>query len=73
MMSAADHAPGHPESRYCVRCSTPTGDLQPFAERFERMVQWEQRRSGGDRASAEMATRAYMRTMPAWRDDPHLA
>ena len=68
MRSAADHAIGHPESVYCVHCSTPEGGLQAFEERFERMVQWEMRKGGSSRAEAETATRAYMQQMPAWRD-----
>ena len=72
MQTVADHAPGHPESAYCVHCSTPEGDLQPFEQRFEAMVGWEMRQSGQPRPSAETATRAYMRQMPAWRDHPAL-
>ena len=72
MQTAADHAPGHPDSAYCAYCSNPDGSLQAFEERFERMVQWEVRQNGTDRATAEAATRAYMRTMPAWRDQPAL-
>jgi hypothetical protein len=72
MATAADHAPGHPDSAWCARCSAPNGDLQAFEERFERMTQWEMRRNGQDRATAEAATRAYMRAMPAWRDHPSL-
>jgi len=72
MTSAADHAPGHPESAWCARCSAPDGSLQSFDERFERMLQWEMRRNGQDRGAAEAITRAYMRAMPAWRDHPQL-
>ena len=72
MQTAADHALGHPDSTYCAYCSDPDGNLQAFAERFERMVQWEMRQNGTDRATAEAATRAYMRTMPAWRAEPAL-
>ena len=70
METAADHAPGHPESAWCAYCSTAEGNLQAFEERFERMTQWEMRQKGVDRATAEEATRAYMRQMPAWRDNP---
>lgn len=68
---AEDHALGDPEAVDCTRCA-PDGALVPFEERFERMVQW-QLRSGGTRDEAEQQTRAYMRTMPAWRDHPALA
>jgi hypothetical protein len=32
------------------------------------MVQWQIRMKGQGRAEAEVATRAYLRQMPAWRD-----
>jgi hypothetical protein len=72
MQIAADHALGDPNSTWCAHCSTPDGKLQGFEERFERMVQWEMRRKGSDRAAAEAATRVYMRQMPAWRGHPAL-
>ena len=72
MATEADHALGHPESVYCRYCSTPEGDLQSFEERFARMTQWEMRQRGSDQATAEAATRAYMRQMPVWRDHPAL-
>ena len=71
MAGPDDHAPGHPDSAYCHHCSDAAGDLQGFEERFERMVQWQMRR-GQSRAEAEPATRAYMRTMPLWKDHPRL-
>jgi len=37
------------------------------------MVQWSLRRDGVDRGQAEERTRAYMRTMPLWKDHPALA
>jgi hypothetical protein len=73
MRTVADHAPNHPESTWCAHCSTPTGDLQAFEERLERMMQWEIRRNGLSREAAEAAARAYMRSMPAWRNHPSLA
>jgi hypothetical protein len=57
---------------YCEYCADESGALQPFDERFERMTQWAMRKDGLDRATAEAETRAYMRTMPAWRDHPKL-
>ncbi|HEY4438863.1 MAG TPA: zinc ribbon domain-containing protein [Candidatus Elarobacter sp.] len=73
MKDAGDHAPGDPHSAHCAYCSKPDGALQDFDERFERMVQWSLRRDGGDRAAAERSTRAYMKTMPLWKDHPALA
>jgi hypothetical protein len=59
---------------YCSYCTDADGRLQPFEERFERMVDWQARREPqAPRAELEKATRAYMRTMPAWRDHPALA
>ena len=72
MPTAEDHAPGHPGSAWCRHCSTEDGALQPFEERFERMIQWAVRKDGLDRETAEAKTREYMRTMPAWRDHPAL-
>jgi hypothetical protein len=72
MPTAADHAPNNPNSTWCMHCSTASGELQSFDERFERMTQWEMRHKGVDRATAEATTRAYMRQMPAWRDNPAL-
>jgi hypothetical protein len=58
---------------YCQYCTTEDGALQPFDERFERMLQWSLRRNPAlSREEAERQTRAYMRTMPAWRDHPRL-
>ena len=72
MRSAEDHAPGHPHSAWCRYCSAEDGSLQPFDERFERMIQWAIRKDGLDRAAAEVKNRAYMRSLPALRDHPAL-
>jgi len=71
MRTAEDHAPGHADGAICAYCA-PDGTLQPFEERFERMVQWSMRQDGKARPDAEAATRDYMRGMPAWRDHPAL-
>jgi len=58
---------------YCHYCVDDKGQLQPFAERFERMVQWVyKRKPNTPREEAERQTREYMRTMPAWKDHPEL-
>jgi|tagenome__1003787_1003787.scaffolds.fasta_scaffold20413402_2 hypothetical protein len=60
--------------RYCSYCTDADGRLQPFEERFERMVDWQARRDpAASRAEVETATRAHLRSMPAWRDHPALA
>lgn len=59
--------------RYCQYCTDETGALQPFDERFERMVAWQARRSPDrSRAELEAETLAYLATMPAWRDHPRV-
>lgn len=73
LTSAADHARGDEAIPYCVHCTTESGELQPFEERFDRMTQWAMRKDGLHRSAAELRTRAYMRSMPAWRDHPALA
>jgi hypothetical protein len=56
---------------YCQYCTTTTGDLQPFDERFEKMVGWQLRQKPGlSRADAERDTIAFMARMPAWKDHP---
>jgi Putative zinc ribbon domain len=60
--------------RYCAYCTDESGNLQSFDERLERMVAWQARRNpGASREELERQTRAYMATMPAWRDHPRLA
>ncbi len=58
---------------YCAHCLDEAGRLQPFDERFARMVQWQARREpGAPREELERKTLAYMATMPAWRDHPRV-
>jgi hypothetical protein len=58
---------------YCPYCVDANGKLQPFEERFERMVQWQARKEpDAKRADLERKTLAYMATMPAWRDHPRV-
>ena len=56
---------------YCPYCVDDSGALQDFPTRFERMVQWQERR-GSPRAQAETETIAYMSKMPAWKDHPEV-
>jgi hypothetical protein len=59
--------------KYCQYCLTSSGDLQPFEERFEKMVGWQLRQKPGlTREDAERETIAFMSKMPAWREDPHV-
>ncbi len=58
---------------YCNYCVDDAGKLQPFDERFERMVQWQMRHKPElDRKSAENDTLQYMAKMPAWKDHPRV-
>jgi len=58
---------------YCQHCVDDKGKLQPFEERFERMVQWQARREpSAPREVLEKKTLAYMGTMPAWKDHPRV-
>jgi hypothetical protein len=57
--------------RYCRYCTDESGALQPFEVRFERMVDWQARRSPcTGRVGLEAATLDYLAGMPAWRDHP---
>lgn len=59
--------------RYCQHCVDQRGELQPFEERFERMVQWQARKSPDkSRPELERMTLAYMAKMPAWKDHPRV-
>jgi len=59
--------------RYCQYCTTPTGELQPFEERLERMVAWQAKRTPEkSRKELESATLAFMAKMPAWKDHPRV-
>ena len=47
--------------RYCAHCTDADGNLQPFEERFERMIAWQQRKTpSATRAELEQATLAFM-------------
>jgi hypothetical protein len=60
--------------RYCRYCTDESGQLQPFDQRFERMVAWQARRDpAATREELERQTLSYLATMPAWRDHPRVA
>jgi hypothetical protein len=59
--------------RYCQYCTNENGELQPFDERFERMIAWQKKRTpDASRADLEKATLAFMAKMPAWKDHPRV-
>ena len=58
---------------YCQYCLDESGALQPFEERFARMVAWQRRQKPElEQAEAERQTLAYMAKMPAWREHPRV-
>ncbi len=58
---------------YCHYCVDEHGKLQPFQERFERLVQWQASRTpNASREELEQQTLAYMARMPAWKDHPRV-
>jgi hypothetical protein len=58
---------------YCQYCVDAKGKLQPFDERFERMVQWQAKREPtASRADLEKKTLERMASMPAWQDHPRV-
>lgn len=56
---------------YCEHCVDENGNLQDFATRFDRMVQWQERR-GTARVKAETETISYMATLTAWAEHPEV-
>jgi len=59
--------------QYCEHCVDAEGKLQPFEQRFERMVSWQQRKKpAASRAELESETLAFMAKMPAWKDHPRV-
>jgi hypothetical protein len=58
---------------YCQYCVNAEGKLDSFENRLQGMVAlFMGQDSSLDRAEAEKRTRAYMATMPAWKDHPAL-
>ena len=61
------------KGRYCGYCVDERGDLQPFEERFERMVQFRVRQEPtATRAELERRTLETMANLPAWKDHPRV-
>ncbi len=60
--------------RYCAHCVDGKGNLQPFHERLEKMVEFQLHRNPGlTGEEARAQSRQYMAAMPAWRNHPELA
>jgi hypothetical protein len=73
MDSSDDHAPGAPDSAWCVYCSNSDGSLQRFEEVLERLTQFMMDEHGVGRGRGVVGARELMREMPAWRQHPGLA
>ena len=59
---------------YCEYCTDAEGKLQPFDERFEKMIAWQRRKDpNASREALEAATLAFMAKMPAWKNHPRVA
>lgn len=67
LAGAEDHALSDPAIPYRTYCA-PEGTLPSADERLERFTQWTMRQDGLDYAAAREKARAYMKTMPAWKD-----
>ena len=67
LAGAEDHALADEAIPYCSYCA-PEGKLPPVEERLERFTQWTMRQEGLDHDAALVKARAYMKTMPAWKD-----
>ncbi len=63
----ADHALGDASNPYCRFCA-PDGTLPTAEERLERFTQWSMQHDGLEYAAAREKARAYMKTLPAWKD-----
>jgi hypothetical protein len=67
LAGAEDHALADTSIPYCSHCA-PEGTLPPYEERLERFTQWMVSQGETDQAAAREKARAYMKTMPAWKD-----
>ena len=67
LAGAEDHALSDPQIPYCVHCA-PEGKLPSFEERLERFTQWTMSQEGLDHAAARDRARAYLKSMPAWKN-----
>jgi hypothetical protein len=67
LAGAEDHALADPAIPYCTYCA-PEGTLPSFDDRLERFTQWTMGQEGLDHDAAREKARAYMKTMPAWKD-----
>jgi hypothetical protein len=64
---AEDHALSDPTIPYCIYCA-PEGVLPSAAETLDRLAQFMISQDGIEPAIAREKARAYMKTMPAWRN-----
>ncbi|MBA7468977.1 MAG: hypothetical protein GH158_04865 [Dehalococcoidia bacterium] len=67
MSKAEDFGGGNPANVYCVHCAKPDGSLKKYEEVYEGMIGFMMNTQSMDRATAEIAAKEYMATMPAWQ------
>jgi hypothetical protein len=67
LAGAEDHALHDVAIPYCEYCA-PQGTLQSAEESLERFTQWTMRQEGLDYQAARERARAYLKTMPAWKN-----
>ncbi|MEE9366623.1 MAG: VOC family protein [Dehalococcoidales bacterium] len=67
LSKAEDFGGGNPANVYCVHCAHSDGSLKKYEEVYEGMIGFMMTTQNMDRATAEIAAKEYMATMPAWQ------
>ncbi len=67
MSKAEDFGGGNPANVYCVHCAHSDGSLKKYEEVYEGMIGFMMNTQSMERATAEIAAKEYMATMPAWQ------
>ncbi len=67
LSKAEDFGGGSPANVYCVHCAHSDGSLKKYEEVYEGMIGFMMKTQNMERATAEIAAKEYMATMPAWQ------
>lgn len=67
LAGAEDHALADPAIPYCAHCA-PDGKLPSAADRLETFTTWMMGYEHLDYDAAKARARAYMKSMPAWKN-----
>ena len=67
LSKAEDFGGGNPANVYCVHCAHSDGSLKKYEEVYEGMIGFMMKTQSMERATAEIAAKEYMATMPAWQ------